>query len=109
MLYTIICAFLLSSGSFSSCHVYDVSSESRYEVGDEVKCSKWSDGESYWTGKVVKRIKTIYQVEIIEVYTKEAMKLYLNPSPCTGKKRLYYQDGSDYNKTKIWVAETCLD
>ena len=41
--------------------------QTKYEVGDIVKCSQWKGDKTYWKGEVVKRIKTIYQVEITEV------------------------------------------
>ena len=72
-------------------------------------CSKWDDGDSYWKGKIVKRIKTIYQIELTDVHVEGAYKIYLNPSECTGKKRLSFEDTPDHNNTLIWVAESCLD
>jgi len=84
-------------------------STNRYDVGDEVKCSIWDDGESYWKGTIVQRIKTIYKIQVIDVRVKGAYKIYLNPSECTGKKRLCHEDTPEYNGTYIWVHDRCLD
>jgi len=104
MILNIIFSFsLFLSTSFST------DSINRYEVGDTVMCSKWDDGDSYWKGKIVKRIKTIYQIELTDVHVESDYKRYLNPSECTGKKRLSFEDTPDHNNTLIWVAESCLD
>ena len=81
---------------------------SKYSVGDTVKCSQWEN--SYWEGKVVKVVKDVlYQVQLENVHVEGAVKVYLNPSECTGKKRLSFEDGKGYYETKIWVHERCLD
>lgn len=81
----------------------------KYKVGDVVKCSQWQN-DSHWKGRVTKVVNNvIYQVEISDVKVYGATKLSLNPSECTGKKRLSYEDGEEYNKTSIWVHERCLD
>ena len=83
--------------------------QGKYKVGDTVKCSRW-ENESYWEGKVVRIIKdVVYQVELETIRVNGSFKLYLNPSECTGKKRLSLEDGKDYKRTKIWVHERCLD
>jgi len=81
----------------------------KYKVGDTVRCSKW-DNNTYWEGTVVKILKeVVYQIELKTVSVDGPFKTYLSPSECTGKKKLSYQDGEKYMKTKIWVHERCLN
>ena len=81
----------------------------KYKVGDVVRSSQW-ENDSYWEGKIVKVVKdVVYQIELKTVRVNGSLKVYLNPSECTGKKRLSHEDGEDYLKTKIWVHEKCLD
>jgi len=89
--------------------LFSIDTSNRYEVGDIVKCSMWDEGESFWKGTVVKRIKTIYQIKLTDVHVEGSYKIYLNPSECTGKKRLSFEDEADHNNTLIWVADKCLD
>lgn len=82
--------------------------DSKYSVGDKVKCSQFED--AYWEGKVVKVVKdVIYQIELTDVNIKGSWPIYINASECTGKKRLSFEDGEKYNKTKIWIHERCID
>lgn len=111
MKYTLLpYSLLLFSFLFmSSFHKGGTSSLSKYKTGDIVKCCQWDD-DSYWRGKVVKVVKgVIYQVELEKIRVNHSTKIYLNPSECTGKKRLSYEDGADYKQTKIWVHERCLE
>jgi len=82
---------------------------SKYQVGQEVKCSKWGEN-GYWEGEVVHVLKDVlYKVRLKTVSVKGTSKLYLNPSDCTGQKRLSYEDGRGFRETEIWVHERCLD
>ena len=86
-----------------------IESHSKYKVGQSVKCSNF-ENDSYWEGDIVMVLKDVlYKVELKKVYVNGAVKLYLNPSDCTGQKRLSLEDGKGYNETNIWIHERCID
>ena len=110
VLLLIVCfSFKLRPAESDMKHLSSVPTEGRYKVGDVVKCTQWENG-SYWKGKVTKILKdVIYQVELSDIRVEGALKLYLSPSECTGKKRLSYENGKGYYETNIWVHDRCLD